>query len=201
MKTLKTIRNLTVFAAVGLGVALAGCDSGSSCADGGVCDGGLGGGLGGSSGGLGGAGGTVAPFSLTGGTYCFDVTGTTGIVDGCGITPGAITQLPVTYTDGVVAVGRQGSVGQGALGNNNMASLMRVGDPNDGTACTWHQTDTSMMTLTANNEFMISVSETESAFAAVCAPPPSDPCTSSWTWTMKIHVPAKMPNAATGDCE
>ncbi|HEX2658775.1 MAG TPA: hypothetical protein VHU40_10905, partial [Polyangia bacterium] len=180
------------------GLAVAGCDSGSSCADGGVCDGGLGG----AGGGAGGAGGAAGPFSLTGGTYCFDVTGVAGIVDGCGITPQVVTKLPVSYVGGVVAVGRMGSVGQGALGNNNMATLMRVGATGDGAACTWNQTDTSTMTLTANNEFTISVSETESTFAATCVPPPpSDPCTSTWTWTMKIHVPATMPSAVTGDCE
>ena len=89
MKTLTLIKTMTVFAAVGLGLTVIGCDSGSSCADGGVCDGGVGGGAGG---GAGGAGGAKA-FGLTGGTYCFDVTGTTGIVDGCDVRPGAVCSL------------------------------------------------------------------------------------------------------------
>jgi hypothetical protein len=202
MKTLKMIKTVTVFAAVGLGLTVAGCDSGSSCADGGVCDGGIGGGKGGASGGLGGAGGSTPPFGLTGGTYCFDVTGVSGIVDGCDIKPGAISQLPVTYTvtTGVVAVGKEGSIGQGIVANN-MGTLLRDGNTSDGAVCTWHQMDTSSLTMTADNAFTVSVSETESTFAAACVPPPpSDPCTSSWTWMMKIHVPAKAPDVA-GNCE
>jgi len=199
MKTLKTIKTVTVFAALGVGLAIAGCDSDSSCTDAGVCpDAGLGG-----KSGAGGAGGATVPFGLTAGTYCFDVTGTAGIVDGCDITPGAITQLPVTYTaaTGVVGVGREGSVGQGPVANN-MGTLSRVGPSSSSATCMWQQTDTSALTMTADNAFTISVSEMESAFSATCLPaPPSDPCTSTWTWTMKIHVPAKMPNAITGDCE
>jgi len=200
MKTLKTIKTMTVFAALGVTLAAVGCDSGSSCADGGVCDGGLGGKSG--AGGAGGAGGAPALYGLTGGTYCFDVTGITGLVDGCGITPNVITKLPVTYTaaTGAVAVGREGSVGQGAVANN-MGTLSRVGNSSDGPACMWSQTDTSTLTMTANNAFTISVSETESGFSATCVPAPvSDPCTSTWTWTMQIHVPATMPNAL-GNCE
>lgn len=199
MKTLKTIKTVAVFAALGVGLVVAGCDSGSSCTDAGVCpDAGLGG-----KSGAGGAGGAPALYGLTEGTYCFDVTGIAGLVDGCGITPNVITKLPVTYTaaTGAVAVGREGSVGQGAVANN-MGTLSRVGNSSDGPACMWSQTDTSTLTMTANNAFTISVSETESGFSATCVPAPvSDPCSSAWTWTMKIHVPATMPNALTGDCE
>ena len=55
--------------------------------------------------------------------------------------------------------------------------------------CTWHQTDTSQVTLTATNAFTIQVTEVEEMFATACSAgtaPAGGTCTSTWTWTMEI---------------
>jgi hypothetical protein len=202
---MKTTKFLILLSAMGLGIAAVGCDSTSGCTDAGVCpDVGA---NGGTSGGLGGAGGGgPAPFGVTEGTYCFDVTGATVGTDGCDITPGTYLgmRLPVTYsaTTGVISVGTMGSLGAGVI-DKNRATLIRENNTADSMmpTCTWHQMDTSAFQLTATNTFTISVSETESGFALACVPaPPSDPCTTTFSFTMAIHAPALMPDAVTGTC-
>jgi hypothetical protein len=185
---MKTMKFLLVAAALG-GLAVAGCSSNSSCADGGACGGGTG--LGGSSG-AGGSGGPVY-YGLTTGTCLFTVVSQSpGAVDGCDIGPeGAIGHsYPVVYdmTAGTVTAGTDGSLGTGSIAAN-MATLMRVGNTSADTmpSCTWHQTDTSSLQMTGTNMFTISVTETESGFAAACsAPPAGGSCTSTWTWKMAI---------------
>ena len=39
--------------------------------------------------------------------------------------------------------------------------------------CTWHQTDTSQVTMTATNEFDISMTEVENMFATACTNKPA----------------------------
>jgi hypothetical protein len=207
---MKTTKLLVIFSAMGLGLAGVGCDSTSGCTDAGVCpDLGAGGGSSGHGGttGAGGAGGAAAPlYGVTEGTYCFDITGGTVASDGCGFTPAAEigSRKPVTYnaTTGIISVGRMGSLGAGPI-DKNQGTLTRDGDTADEMmpTCTWHQTDTSLLQLTATNTFTVSVTETESNFALACVPPPpSDPCTSTFSYTMVIHSPALMPDAVTGKC-
>ena len=113
------------------------------------------------------------------------------MTDGCDIAPGSVVggALPVNYTmtatTGTLSVGTMGAEGAGAIANN-MGTLTRDGDTSDATMplCTWHQTDTAQVTLTATNAFTITVTEVESNFSVACAAP-APTCTSTWTWTMK----------------
>jgi hypothetical protein len=160
--------------------ALVGCSGASSSADGG--DSGTAG-----SGGGGGAGGTA--FGLSKGDTCFDVLSVEGTpTDGCDIGVAAVvgSALPVNYdeTTGILKVGTEGSLGGGAI-SFNVGTLTRLDSvAMDGT-CSWHQMDTSMVTVTATNAFTIAVTENESMFAAACSPiPTGGTCTSTWTWKM-----------------
>ena len=178
---------LLVGALLTVGLGAAGCSSSSSCAVGGICVTGAGG-----------AGGGAGPtlYAVTPGTWCFTVTSIQpGAVDGCDIGVAAVvgTDLPVTYdmAAGTISVGTAGSLGIGAI-SANKATLLRENSPADKDipACIWHQTDTSMLTLTADNTFTISVTENEDTFNAVCTAnsitPAGGACASTWTWTMAI---------------
>ena len=149
-----------------------GCGSGSSTEDGSADSGGT-------------------PFGFTMGTNCFDVTAVSNVNDGCMLAVGSVvgTALPVDYdpNTGTLTVGTAGSLGAGVI-TFNMGTLMRNGMTSDAMmpTCTWHQTDTSMVTVTANNEFDIAVTETQTMFAAACSGPPAGGmCTSTWTWKLK----------------
>jgi hypothetical protein len=156
--------------------ALVGCSGASSSADGGDS-------------GAAGSGGSTA-FGLSKGDTCFDVLSVEGTpTDDCGIGVAAVvgSALPVNYDDatGILKVGTEGSLGGGAI-SFNVGTLTRLDSvAMDGT-CTWHQMDTSMVTVTGTNEFTIAVTENESMFAAACTPiPTGGMCTSKWTWKMK----------------
>jgi hypothetical protein len=72
------------------------------------------------------------------------------------------------------------------------------------TSCNWRQRDTTVFTLTADNTFTAAITETQDQFANACGmvgKPTSGVCTSSWTWMMKIHVPALTPDVLTGRCD
>ena len=218
MQTMKTTKILMMFSIAAVGLAAVGCDSTTTCADGGVCpDAGAGGtGRGGTSGGAGaggaagGAAGTV--YGISAGSYCFDIKEATPITDGCSLFTNASGLpvnyvgmiLPVTYvTTGQLTVGKMGSLGTGLIDNNH-GTLLRENDPIDADvpACMWHQTDQSVITVTAENAFTANVTETESAFTAACGQPAaSNPCTSTFTFKMAIHVPALMPDPLTGACQ
>jgi hypothetical protein len=177
-----------------------GCGSSSGTNDAGV---------GGSTGtggdiGTGGTGGSTANpcpgvtlFHLTSGASCFDITGVAagsndmcmiGVADPATASGGFIgSALLVNYdtTAGTVAIGRMGSLGQGSI-LCNMGTLNRTNMPTDSEhpGCSWDQTDTSMFSLTADDEFDLSVTENQQSFTASC--PASDvTCTSTWTWHMK----------------
>jgi hypothetical protein len=142
-------------------------------------------------------------FGFSAGDSCFVVTAVApGSVDGCElqVADAANTDpanfLPITIPFnymfdpttmvGTVILGTNGALGQGTI-SNNMGALMRAGPTSDKkmTTCTWQQTDTSQLVLTANNTFDVTVTEVESNFAAGCsAPPNGGTCTSTWTWTM-----------------
>jgi len=168
------------FAALALGGVMAlGCSSSSSDDDGGT-DGSV----------SDAAGGNL--FGLTPGDYCFDVTAISDVMDGCDLQVSSLVgkALPVNYVDttGTVTVGTMGSLGTGTI-SNNVGTLNREGDTMDTAkpTCTWHQKDMSTLTLTATNQFTLQVTETESTFSTACNQPAAmNPCTSTWTWTMKI---------------
>src|SRR5437868_13016328 len=144
MRIIQTTKILMMFSVAAVGLAAVGCDSTTTCADGGVCpDAGAGGmghggatGAGGAAGGsAGGSAGTV--YGISTGTYCFDITTATPISDGCGLFMGPTfvgTRLPVTYTisgtTGQLTVGKMGSLGTGLI-DHNQGTLTRVGDPVD----------------------------------------------------------------------
>jgi hypothetical protein len=131
-------------------------------------------------------------YGLTAGANCYTVTAIApGFNDGCAIGVDTVVgqSLPMTYTQatGTVALGTDGSLGGGAI-VNNQGTLNRENDPAiPGTTCTLHQTDDSVLTLTANNQFTVSVTEVESSFSAGCGSlaPTAGTCTSTWTWTME----------------
>ena len=136
-------------------------------------------------------------YGLTGGDSCFEVIAVdpSSVNDGCmkgsildAATPGDPLVLPFNYdpTTKIITLGTSGSLGAGTVASN-VGTLNREGDPKqpDNLACTWHATDVSQIVLTANNQFTLSVTETQSMFAAVCADiPAGGTCTSTWTWTL-----------------
>jgi hypothetical protein len=137
--------------------------------------------------------GGVTPYGLTEGDNCFDVTAASMVNDGCMLVVGGLVgmALPVNYVraTATVTVGTDGSLGTGTV-TFNMGTLAREGTPMLDTmpTCTWHQSDTSMVTVTATNEFDISVTEVQSDFAPACSAanvPAGGTCTSTWTWHMK----------------
>ena len=137
-------------------------------------------------------------YPLSAGTYCYDVTAVSGVVDGCdiGVKDLVGTALPGTYDSGAgtFTLGNSGSLGIGAISNNS-GTLLRDGTTSDASApsCTWHQTDTTTITMTDQNMFTASVVETQDTFAAACVPA-GTACVSSWTWTMSISATSKSPS-------
>jgi hypothetical protein len=140
-------------------------------------------------------------FGITPGKTCFDVVSVkTGFVDGCNLGVGDTVAnngvvgaaLLVNYdpNTATLTVGTDGSLGTGTIAFNE-GTLNRVGNPSlDGVpACTWHQTDTSNITVTATNEFDLAGTEVQNMFATACGAantPTGGTCTSTWTWHMKI---------------
>jgi len=146
----------------------------------------------------------AAPFGLTLGTWCYKILAASNVTDGCTIGVGAPaladglvgTDLPVTYTlsgqMGTLSVGNDGSLGQGLL-LDNTGTLLRENDPtlDSMMTCSHHQTDTSVITLTATNAFTLDGTEVQSMFAAACSAvniPAGGACTSTWSWTMAIDA-------------
>ena len=142
-------------------------------------------------------------YALSEGTYCYDITGVSGVVDGCGTGAAGLVgtaALTGTYValSGNFTLGTDGSLGNGDI-SQNTGNLVRNGNTSDSSlpTCTWHQTDTTLLTMTGQNMFTVSVTETQDTFAAACAassppPPAAGTCTSTWTWTMGIDA-AKVP--------
>jgi hypothetical protein len=135
-------------------------------------------------------------WGLTSGKTPFVLVGTaTGVMDGCNIGVAALTGLtfPVTYSRDLATIeigDPKGSPAMPSLGKGmiagNTATLTRDNKGGDGVSCFWDQKDTSLLTLIGHDQFTLAVTETQSGIAAACSPkPPTDPCTSSWTWTLK----------------
>lgn len=156
-------------------LAIVGCGSNDSDTDAGTGD----------------AGVTLYPMSD--GTYCYKITGVSAVTDGCtlGVASLVGSDLPGTYVSSTAAftLGTSGSLGGGYI-SYNTATLSRTNTPSDTSnpSCTWSQTDTTLLTLTAQNAFTASVTETESGFATACGTtiPTGGSCTSTWTWTFAI---------------
>jgi hypothetical protein len=195
---MKTLTNSVLSIALLATAFAVGCGASS-----GTDDAGIGGSTGTAGAGSGGAGGTagVTPFGLSAGDTCFDIVSVAnGSSDGCNLgvadlatapNPGLVgTALPVNYdaTTATLTVGTMGSLGAGVV-TFNMGTLTRENTPAmmDMPTCTLHQTDTSMITVTATNEFDLAGTETEDTFAAACSAanvPTGGMCTSTWTWHM-----------------
>src|SRR3954469_6760863 len=141
------------------------------------------------------SGDSMQLFGLSTGDSCFDIVSVDpGSVDvaagGCmiGVDTLVGSALLVNYVQATatVTIGKDGSLGAGPVAKN-MGTLTRDGTTSDSAmpTCTWHQTDTSNLTLTATNQFTLSVTEVENMFAAACGAantPTGGTCTSSWTW-------------------
>jgi hypothetical protein len=183
------MKNLTKVALSALlaGAFALGCGSSSSSGDGGDS-------------GAAGSGDGPTLYGITMGDSCFDVTMiAANATDGCniGVADVVNSALLVHYdpTTATLTVGTMGSLGSGVV-TFNAGTLTRANDPTDSMmpTCMWHQTDTSDVTVTATNEFDISVTEMQSMFKAACtAPPAGGMCTSTWTWHMKRN-PNKTPD-------
>jgi hypothetical protein len=130
-------------------------------------------------------------FGLSAGDNCYTVTAiATGYADGCdlGVEMLVTQSLPLKYTaaTATVELGTEGSLGGGVIANN-VGTLVRDGDTSFDATCTLHQTDTTQLTMIANNMFTVTVTEVQSNFGTGCAAadvPVGGTCTSTWTWTM-----------------
>lgn len=184
----------SVAAMVGAGVLAVGCGSATDCGDGAGCtsDAGVDSGPGVDT-----ASDSPALFGLSPGDYCYDIVSiAAGFNDGCqiGVDSAELVgkaALPGKYdaTTGTLTLGTAGSLGAGPI-RSNMGTLTRENTATDPmmATCSWHQTDTTMVVLTATNEFTASVTEVENMFVAACNPiPTGGTCTSTWTWSMKIN--------------
>jgi hypothetical protein len=142
-------------------------------------------------------------YGISEGDSCFEiVTVEPGSSDGCnigvadpvtgpngGLVGASILVNYVRVPSATLTVGKSGALGAGTI-TYNMGTLTRENNPAlEGTpACTWHQKDTSTITVTATNEFNLAGVEVQDMFATACAAtdvPPGGMCTSSWTWHMK----------------
>jgi hypothetical protein len=132
-----------------------------------------------------------ALFQLSPGDSCFDIVSVEpGSNDGCmiGVADLVNAGILINYnaSTGVVTAGTSGGLGSGAIAFNQ-GTLTRDSTATDPTmtTCNWHQTDTGDVTITADNEFDLSVTEVEDTFVTACSMKPAGgTCTSTWTWHM-----------------
>jgi hypothetical protein len=200
MKNMRTLTKGLVSVALLAAAFAVGCGSSSDNGDGGGNDGAAGGG--------GGVCPGVTLYALSDGDSCFDIVSVqAGSSDGCMLGVADTTAmmglvgatLPVNYVaaTGILSVGTMGSLGTAmSTLQCNMGTLVREGTPSLDSmpACMWHQADTSMVTITAQNEFDIAVTENQSEFTGCSAAntPAGGACMSKWTWHMKKNA-AKTP--------
>jgi hypothetical protein len=142
--------------------------------------------------------GGMTLYGLTVGNTCFDIVSVApGSNDGCMLGVADATgsgivgmALPFSYdqSTATASVGTNGGLGVGQV-ICNMGTLTRETSPTLAAmpACSWHQTDTSVLHMTATNEFDLSVTEAENMFRGCSAAntPTGGQCTSTWTWHMK----------------
>jgi hypothetical protein len=137
-------------------------------------------------------------WALSRGTNNYTITKvvTTPATDGCSLGVSALMNMtrPVTFDEATstISVGAplgtpaMPSFGSGKVGAN-MATLVRENTGGDST-CNWHQKDTSMLVLFANDKFTLDVTENETMFAAGCTnppPPAGGMCTSTFQLTFE----------------
>jgi hypothetical protein len=147
--------------------------------------------------------GGMTLFGLTAGGSCFDIVSVTPDAnDGCGLgvanaTPSGLvgTGLPFSYdpSTATVSIGSTGALGTGqVLCNSGMLTHDDSATLGSMSACTWQQTDSTILHMTATNEFDLTVTEVRSMFAGCSTEitPPEGRCTSTWTWHMKRGVEA-----------
>jgi len=146
----------------------------------------------------------ITLFGLSAGDNCYTVTAIApGYVDGCeiGVETVVNASLPMNYTaaTATVVLGTEGSLGGGVIANNE-GTLVRSGATSFSPTCTLQQTDTTQLTMIANNMFTVTVTEVQSGFAAACGAlaPAAGTCTSTWTWTMQKSIDATLVPPACG---
>jgi hypothetical protein len=132
-----------------------------------------------------------AAYGISPGAYCYKITGVSAVNDGCGLEVAGLvgSALPGTYdaTTGTFTLGTQGALGGGVI-TYNQGTLVRVkGTMNDPAVagCSWSQDDTTLLTMTAQNQFTASVTENQDTITATCGLAVTS-CTSTWTWTFAI---------------
>jgi hypothetical protein len=176
---------LAAVATIGLGgVAFLGCggDDDNNGTDAGRADGGS----------KSDAAATIFGISDTG---CYVVQDVTIVSDGCEFAPDLVKgkSVPGSYvrSTGTLSLGKQvGSPVQPSLGSgqvlNNAGQLSRNNTASDG-ACTWNEVVTGDVSVTANDTFTISFTDTQRTFQGCTNPPPptGGTCTSTWVWTLK----------------
>jgi hypothetical protein len=145
-------------------------------------------------------GGDLCPdmIGLPSGDSCFKiVTVQPGSNDGCVLAVadpvasngvvGASLMVSVDPSTGTLTVGTNASLGTGTI-SCNQAMLTRDERPSLDvlSSCTWHQVDTSMVTITATDEFDIAVTEVQDMSIGCTSEtmPVGGACTSTWTWHM-----------------
>jgi hypothetical protein len=139
--------------------------------------------------------GDVPSVFLSRGMNNYVVTQVSGVTDGCMIHPNSLKNMTllVNFVESTqtLSVGTPvgsplvASLGTGVVGTTG--TLNRVNDVTDG-ACTWHQTNVSVFTLTGGDVFTLDVTENQSNFGAQCAPP-NTTCTSTYTFTFANPTP------------
>lgn len=152
--------------------------------------------------------GGMTLYGLTGDSNCFDIVSVAaGASDGCDLgvaepPPNGLvgTAIPVTYaySEGVVIAGTDGTLGRGDV-RCNVGTLTSATSPTlDGVpGCSWHQTTSSVLHMTALNEFDLGVTEEKATFSATCPGatiPPGAHCTSTWTWHLKMSSTKSLPD-------
>jgi len=134
-------------------------------------------------------------FGLSAGDNCYKVTAVSDIQDGCtlGLSAtmdvGTIIKMNYAPATAIVTLGTDGSLGGGVI-SANMGTLIKDVTATDAmeAACMFNDKVTTLMTLTADNKFTISVTEGYSMFTAAPACsmiPTGGMCTSTWKWTME----------------
>ncbi len=156
-------------------LALAGCGSNTTSADAGAAV-------------------DAAPFvpNTNSGSSCYVIwTLYPGAVDGCGIGVRGLvgSELTASYdvTTGAFALGSNGGLGSGVIRGNVADLASTTTASNASGSCSWQQTDSASLTMIADGELTVSVTQTESNFAATCASAPAGgQCTSTWQWALGI---------------
>ena len=136
-------------------------------------------------------GGDVTLYKISPGAYCYKITGVSAVNDGCELgVAGLVGQaLPGNYdaATGTFTLGTEGSLGGGVIQYNQGTLVRQKGTVTDSVdpTCSWSQQDTTLVTMSADNQFSAAVTEVQDTIAAACGAAAAT-CTSTWTWTFAI---------------